>query len=389
MRLLTQNIRLIKWNVSLPGILWSVLAILGVLLKIKLGENKINNYLIFKNVFWHTLHQTNLYLEYPTEYFDANHYGPFFSIIIAPFAQLPTNIGCFMWSLLNIAFLFYAIRKLPISYKNQNTILLISTIEMMTSVQNTQSNPAIAAGIIFTLLCVRNEKDFWAAFFIVAGFYIKLYGIVGIAFFCFSKHKVKFILSFIFWLTSLFFLPMIISSPSFIIQSYHDWYNSLVHKNIANSVSTMQNQCVMGLFGHIFNIKNLTLPVLIPAAFLYALPLLRKIQLQSSAFMFSYLAFALIGVVIFSSSAESGTYIIAITGVGIWFTLQNKRTLYVLLLIFTLIITSLSSTDLFPEYIKVHAIRPYSLKALPCFLIWLILAKQLLVKDFNPVKTAE
>jgi hypothetical protein len=298
-------------------------------------------------------------------------------------------MGCLIWNLSGVAFLFYAIRKLPVSYKNQNIILFISTIDMMTAVQNTQSNPAITAGIIFTFICVRNEKDFWAAFFIVAGFYIKLYGIVGIAFFFFSKHKLKFILSFIFWLVALFFLPMIISSSSFIIQSYYDWYNSLVHKNITNSISAMQNQGFIGLVTHVFNINN-TLFIILPAAILYALPFIRKNQFESLAFMLSYLAFALIGIVIFSSSTESATYVIAITGVGIWFILQDKKQAFnVSLLVFTLILTSLSSTDLFPEYIKVHVIRPYSLKALPCFLIWLYLAYQLLVKDFISVKIAE
>ncbi|MDQ2720069.1 MAG: DUF2029 domain-containing protein [Bacteroidota bacterium] len=383
MNILSTEIRLAKWKISFPALLWVILCTVGVILKIRLGENKFNNYMIFKNVFWHTLHQSNLYIEYPNEYFDVNHYGPFFSIIIAPFALLPNNIGCFIWSVANVAFLFYAIRQLPIGYKKQNIILFFTAIEMMTSVENTQFNPSVAAGIILTYLLIRKQKDFWANFFIVAGFLVKLYSIAGIAFFFFSRQKKRFILSFIFWMTLLFCLPMLISSPVFILQSYHDWFNSLVQKNDVNNLSVMTNMSVMGILKHVFNFKN-TLLVLIPAMILYILPLLRKNQLKSFDFTLSYLAFVLIGVVIFSSSSESSTYIIAMTGVGIWYILQKQADPFILvLLIFALLLTTLSTTDLTPQYLKVNFIRPYSLKALPCVLVWIVLCYQLLKKDFS------
>ena len=122
-------------------------------------------------------------------------------------------------------------------------------------------------------------------------------------------------------------------------------------------------------------------------ALLYALPFFRWKQFKYIGFQLSYLALALIGVVIFSTSAESATYVIAMLGVSIWYILQNtqnKATHY--LLILALLFTSLSATDLFPEYIRINFIRPYSLKALPCFLVWLVLVYQLIKKDFSTVK---
>jgi len=55
-----------------------------------------------------------LYAQYPLEFFDSNHYGPFFSIIIAPFAVLPHPLGLFFWQVLMALALFVAIRKLPL-----------------------------------------------------------------------------------------------------------------------------------------------------------------------------------------------------------------------------------------------------------------------------------
>src|SRR3712207_8981993 len=68
--------------------LWLLLPVIASLLKI----SKHNNYLIFRYVFWHTIEQKPLYAAYD-EYWDTNHYGPFFSLVIAPFALLPEWVG--------------------------------------------------------------------------------------------------------------------------------------------------------------------------------------------------------------------------------------------------------------------------------------------------------
>ena len=121
---------------------------------------------------------------------------------------------------------------------------------------------------------------------------------------------------------------------------------------------------------------------------LYVLPFLRWKQFKFTTFQLSYLAFALIGVVIFSTSAESATFVIAVMGVGIWYVVQQQKTVWInIVLGFVLLLTSLSATDLFPEYIRMNFVRPYSLKALPCFLVWLILGYQLLKKNFSLADT--
>lgn len=390
--LLTKRVRIARWEIALPVLLWIILAIAATLSEVLRGLDSINNYLIFKGVFWHSLNHLHLYNEYPAEYFDSNHYGPSFSLLIAPFAWMNVYVGCFLWCMANAFFLLFAVKQIPVSQQKQNIILLVGVIEMMTSVHNVQFNPMLTAWIILSYTMVQKEKDFWATLFIAAGLLVKLYGIVGIAFFWFSRNKVKFVLSFIFWLIVLFCLPMLISSPAFIIQSYKDWYNSLSEKNAKNAFAEannfMQDISVLGMVRRIFNIQQLkNFYITVPAAILYALPFLRWKQFKYTGFQLSYLALALIGVVIFSTSAESATYVIAMLGVAIWYILQNAQTKAAqYLLVLSLLLTSLSATDLFPEYLRMNFIRPYSLKALPCFLVWLVLVYQLLIKDFSTVK---
>ena len=260
----------------------------------------------------------------------------------------------------------------------------------MTSIHNVQFNPMLCGWIVLSYVLTEKKQVFWATFFIAAGLYVKLYGVVGLAFFWFTDQKWKFTLSFIFWMLVLFCLPMLISSPSFIIQSYEDWFDALVEKNALNVdisvISGMQDISLMGMIRRIFQID--TLPnyyITVPGAVLYALPFFRFSQFKHSYFKLSYLAFALIGVVIFSSSAESPTYVIAVAGISIWYVIQDSLTspLSLVLLILTFLFTILSPTDLVPRVLKDDFIIRYSLKAFPCFLVWCVLIFQLLRKDFG------
>lgn len=390
MKFLFKDISIFNRKIPLPVLLWFGLAILAAIAEISRGHAAINNYDIFAGVFEHTIAQKNLYIAYPAEYIDTNHYGPLFSILIAPFALLPDYLGCFLWCVANAWVLFYAIRQLPFTKDQQNIILLIGLVEMMTAIHNVQFNPMLTGWIILSFVLVEKENDFWAALFIVAGFYIKIYGIAGIAFFWFSRHKLKFVLSLMFWVIILFCLPMVLSSPAFIIQSYKDWLNALIEKNAQNidaqDANFMQDISVMGMIRRIFRYDHLhNYLVTVPAALCYALPFLRVNQYQHFRFRASYLCLAMIGVVIFSSSAESSTFVIAVSGVAIWYMIQDtpKQKWQHYLLGFVIVLTSLSATDLFPPYVREHWILPYSLKALPCFILWCVLAYQLLLKNFS------
>lgn len=335
---------------------------------------KFNNYLIYKNVFYHTINQTSLYSEYPAEYFDHNHYGPVFSLLIAPFALLPDAIGMVLWSIFNAFILLWAINKLPFKPNKINIILWIILNEFITTTLGFQINPIMTAIIILSFTSIEEEKEWKAAFFIMLGTFIKLYGIVGLAFFFFSKHKIKFIIYLLAWSVFFFLLPMLLSSPDYIINSYQEWFERLVVKNGENaSLDSMQDISFMGIIRRIVGNPHLSnLPFLLFGLIGFGLPYLRITLYKNLKFRLLLLCSVLLFTVIFSSGSESPTYIIAFVGVAIWFVIQQKpiSRLNWFLLIFALLITSLSSTDLFPVFLYKIVIKPYALKALPCVLIW-------------------
>ncbi|WP_428331335.1 glycosyltransferase family 87 protein [Mucilaginibacter sp.] len=345
-----------------------------------------NNYFVYKYNFINVIHQHTVFGPQPEHFTDLNHYGPAFAILMAPFALLPDGLGVILWVMFNALVLFKAVQLLPIKDTHKTIILLVCAHELMTSASNVEINPLIGGLIILSFVFIRDKKDFWAALMIIIGTFIKLYGIVGLAFFFLSKDKLKFILGLVFWSVILFVLPMFISSPAYIIQTYHDWYGDLVAKNLSNMGFTLQDVSVMGMIRNIFNYHQLSnIVVLVPGLLLFGLWYLRIKYYEVLPYQLLLLASTLIFVIIFSSSSESPTYIIAVAGLAIWYMNLNRpfTTLEVSLFIFAFLFTIMSPSDLFPQYIKFHLVVPYKLKALPCFLIWLKITYEICTRNFD------
>jgi hypothetical protein len=392
-----------QWTKSVPSIFndkTKFLPVLWFLLPIILGFNKwrldsVNNYAIYKGVFFHLLQQVNLYSLYPLQHEDANHYGPLFGLIIMPFTYLPDALGVVLWVSFQASVLYKALTLLPIKPAYQWILLAICIVDLMTASASVQVNPSVIGMIILSWYFVKKDQVIWATLFVMIGFFIKLYGIVGLAFWVFSDSKIKYIGYSIMWAIILFVLPMALSSPEFIIQSYQDWFESLIHKNtvnqgVANGVgTTMQDVSLMGLVRRVGGFPDIPgAYFIIPGFILQMIPLLRFKQYSDTIFQLRYLASLAIFVVIFSSSSESPTFIIAVSGVAIWFISQEYpiQNWVKVLLVLVVIITSLSATDIFPKNVRQLFII-YSIKAFPCCLIWFTCIYQLLFEETTKIKT--
>ena len=349
-----------------------------------------NNYKIFKYTFLHSLDEKSLYEEYPLEYGDSNHYGPIFALIIAPFALLPDALGTSLWNVANALILCMGFYSLPLPLRTRSIIALICAHEALVALLSFQFNVGLTGLIMLSFSYLISQKEAKSAFNIALGTLIKLYGIVGLAFFFFSKNKWSFILSGIVSIAVLLILPALISSTDFVFRSYADWYSSLSEKNMHNaSLTSMQDISLMGIVRRVMQDANIpNLPFLAGGLFLFMLPYIRIEQYKHTAFRLMLLSSVLIFTVIFSSGSESPTYIIAFAGVAIWFMIQpspkNKGIIF--LFVFACILTSMSPSDLFPKFIRDQYIKPYSLKALPCVLIWFTIIYQMLKLDFKNYK---
>lgn len=376
------------YNERFTAILWAGLALATILQNVVI-RGRYNNYLIFEGVFNHSLKQLPLFIPYPEEYGDMNHYGVFFSAIIAPFALLPSGLGCALWILANVAFLYWAIRQLPLSKGVLIGILLIAAHDMYTAAAMQQFNISVIALLVAAFVFVEKGKSHWATLFIVIGALTKLYGIVGLAFFFFAKDKKRFIWSALLWLGLLFCLPMLYSSPEYVLSQYHDWYISLSQKNGENmdiSHYNLQNLSFLGFLQRT-GIYNNNLVVIAIALLLFALPYLRIAQYKHLRFRLMFLASVSIFLCLFSTGTENSTYVVAYVGIGIWFmTTSNRNNTLKIILLVLAFLASLSPTDLFKPLKEPYIIR-YSLRAVPVMLIWLTLIWEMCSLDYGKEDT--
>lgn len=365
-------------------ILWMAVALVCSLMLIP--KETYSNYITFSQAFWHTISSLPLYIYYPEEQRDLFLYGISFTTLISPFALLPRQVGMVLWCLANCGFLYWAIKKLDLKKWQFAVVILISVNDVFTSVLSQQYSIGITAMIIFSYVLIEKEKDFWAALMIVLGTMTKLYGIVGLAFFLFSKHKMKLTGGLVFWAVIVFLLPMLYASPEYVVHSYKEWFDVLVYKNGLNQFSVNQNISLLGMLHRITGAPFSDLWIIVPGMILFALPYLRIRQYQYESFRFLFLSSALLFMVLFSTGTETYGYLTAMVAVGVWYVKTPTKAatpiLNLSLLIFCILLTSLSTTDLFPRFIRAEYVKPYALKALPCTLIWLKIVWEQLTQDF-------
>jgi len=368
--------------------LWLILAFATGLKQYLIGS--YNNYKIFAFVYHHTVQKLPLYVEYPAQYFDSNHYGPFFSIIIGPFAVLPDGVGIVLWNLFNTTLLIFGVFKLPIKESYKVAIAWIITNEMITALLSVQFNVGLTGLLLLGFGFLEKQKLFYTSLTILIGFLVKLYGIVLLAFFFFIKQKFKFIGIFAMVAIAFFFAPLLITNFAFLKTSYVDWFHALIYKSSFNeSVSDMANISFMGFMKKVFGVQIHVLVAVAFGAFMLGLILLRKSQYDSLTYKLLLLSDLLLCLVLFNTNVESPTFIIAFVGIGIWFILVEKSNFNLFLFIFAMILTSFSPTDIFPKFLREQYVKPYALKVLPCILIWIDITFRLLTHKFNQITQKE
>ena len=350
-------------------------------------NHSLNNFIIFKQSFFHLQQKLNLYSIYPNEYWDHYYYSPTFAVLVAPFALIPSLVAPFAWGLFDAGVLYFAIRKLPIRAFYQNGILLLSVNEMMNASGNLQSNGLIAGLIILSFVFLLKQKEHSATLSLLVGFFIKLYGIVGLAFFFFSKQKSKYILYLLLWTIVLVLLPLIITSPEFLLQSYKDWFASLSVKSnfdlTRDMYTNMVDVSIQGMIKRVFNLPLLNkFYFIIPGLILFASQYTKIKYFNHLVYQLYILCSVMLFLIIFNTGSESPTYIIGVVPICLWYVLQRKTTLVNTVFIIAIFFSSFSYSDLFTPWLRTYIMIPYALKVVGCFLIWVVILIQIHTKQF-------
>lgn len=371
--MLRQNYRSLI-NSQNIGILFFILTIVFSVQKYLLQN--INNYFIFSRSFGLLISHQNLYAEYPALFNDKFLYSPTFALAAGTLHFLPDLAGLILWNLLNAALFFFAVKAFAGEERKIIAIFGIVAVEVFNSIQNNQSNALVTALILFAFVNLEKRRIANAALFVAALFFIKIYGFAAVIFAFLYSEKLKFLKWLIIWFVLLFALPLVVVSINELGWQYENWFA------LIKGFKTGTQLSVMGVIERWSGQTIMYPPVQIAGLLILLSPLVYFKRFSDSAFRRKLLCSLLIFLVIFNQSAESPTYITAVTGAAIWFSDSRKSVADYILIVLVLIFTSLASTSIFPSNLRHNFFEEYGLKVIPCLLIWLKIQYELHIVSF-------
>jgi hypothetical protein len=333
-----------------------------------------NNYLIFKYSFLHFFNGLDLYERYPAEHWDLYKYSPTFAMVFGVLVWLPDWLGLFIWNLVNALTLWIGVRFLPnLDDKKKNLLYLILFVELITSLQNSQSNALIAGLIILAFGLMERNYFFWACLCIALTVYIKLFGLFAFAICLLYPQRWKMVVYSAVWMIVLWILPAFVIGIDGLLDQYKNWYRLLQQDYIPNPLS------LVGALDIWFGLKVNSNVVLAIGLLLFALPLMKWKLYSNEVFRLLFLSMIFVWMVIFNHKAESPTFIIAMAGVAMgYISLAEKSRSVIWLTWIAVIFTSLSTTDIFPQIIQREIFIPYAIKVLPCLIFYFFVFFKLL-----------
>ncbi|MDG2330818.1 MAG: glycosyltransferase family 87 protein [Flavobacteriales bacterium] len=343
-----------------------------------------NNYLIFKDSFFHLIEGNNLYTSYPTDYWDLYKYSPIFSLFMGMLAWMPNWAGLLCWNLLNVIVLFFGVKDFDFKSKRlQLFFWFFIFLELITSLQNSQCNILIIGLFLLAYQSFQKEQIIKAALFLSLTVFIKIFGLVLFILFLLYPKKIKFISYSILWFSLLALFPIVITGWNELIWQYQNWWHMLI-----NDSSVSSSYSFKGWLELWFTIQPNKSLVLVFGIVGLLLPLFNYKAIKTSTFQTMMFASAVIWVVIFNHKAESPTYIIAVIGAYIWFINSKRSWVEIALITMCFLFTIVSPTDIFPQSWREAFITPYAMKAFPCILIWVSLTFNMLrLKPQQPIST--
>jgi Glycosyltransferase family 87 len=359
--------RPIDWLVAL---LWSGAIVAATVQQGITAQN--NNFLIFRAATRHLVAGLDLYAAYPAEHFDFYKYSPTFALLFAPFAYVPFAPAMLLWNALNAGALYVAI-GLVLPRRAATVARAIVFLDMLGSLQNVQSNALVAALMVFTFAAYERHHTVLGSLAAVTGAYVKLFPIAGVSFAVFHPRKLRVAIAVALGMALFAVLPLLVTSPERLLAQHESW------RAISATDSLKRGYSVMQMIEQITRAGLPNWPVQLAGVLILLAPVVvQRWRWHDWDLRRLYLCSVLVFCVIFNHLAESPTFVIAITGVAIWFaTIVRPSRWEWALLGFVVVFTILASSDLMPRDIQRDFFDRYRFKTVPLIVVWIELQRRL------------
>jgi hypothetical protein len=337
-----------------------------------------NNFLVFRWSFLNLAAGHDMYAAQPQHHADLYKYSPSFAVLFAPFALMPFSISLALWDALNALLLFYAVDRL-LPRREAAIVLALIYLEVLRSMQRSQSNSLVTGLVILAFLAFEQRQQLRAAVAIAVGAAVKIFPLAALALAIVHPRRMRFALWMALAMAIVLALPLLVVSPAALAAQYQSW--RMVEAVDALSVGGGGGG---GLYGGvmqqlrlIFGVSWPNWPVQIAGTVLLMLPLARWRNWENAAFRLRFLCALLVYMVIFNHQSESPSFVIAVTGIAIWFATTPRTWWHTTVMVLTIVVVSISSTDITPKSWQRDFFVHYRLKTIPCTLGWITMLWEL------------
>ena len=287
------------------------------------------------------------------KHLDSFLYSPQFSILFTPFALLPDWLGLFCWNIFTYTLFFFSVFSLPaqFSFVTKKFIFFYSGLLLLQTLFGEQFNPVVAALFLFSFTLLEKDKGFWAVFLILLSGFTKVYGIFQIGMIMFyPKFWKNLFYTFVIGIL-LLALPLVKIPLNMLTGYYMSWIDTLIRHS-----QTVGYDVFYRPFYTLWNsiIPKTGIISLFLLASLYSISLFKiKLLKESIFYRIQFLGILMVWAILFSSSAEKNTYLIAVVGYTLWYlSFPTSKTDKVLLWINFVFLSILPIDILCPKYIS-------------------------------------
>jgi hypothetical protein len=354
----------------------------GVRVRARPGRSG-NNLDIFRSSSSHLIAGRDLYASYPAEHRDRFKYSPAFAFLFTPLAYLSWGWALLVWQLLNALALFYALTRL-LKDRTADVAIGIVFLEVWRSMQNVQSNSLVAASIVLAFVAFGERRQSRAAAWIGFGAAIKVFPVVAGVFALSSRNRWRAAALIAASLTAMALLPLFVTSPAQLLEQYRSWIS------LERVDARAHMQSVMGLLHLIPGLRDVpNAAIQLLGLGVLVLPLgLRTDRWSERQFRLEMLASVLLYVVLFNHQAERASYVIAFTGIAIWYVSVPRAAGEHVLFALAFIAVPFASLFIPGRWIRSPAVTVVRL-VVPCLLIWIKIQYEMLWTRYHVAVPAE
>jgi len=339
------------------------------------GREAANNLKIFRWSFYHLVAGQDLYRPYPELYYDIFKYTPSWALFFAPFALPPMAVGFFLWDLCAALLLYGAVQRLLPAPQAQ-VALGISFFEFVASMQHAASSNTIVAGlIVLAFVALEERRQRLGAFALATGTLMKVYPAAGLAFAVFHDRKGRFALSFATLLAALVALPLLVTPLPTLWAQWRSWAQVVGGDTLERGFSVMQ------LLRHWTGPTWPNWPVQLAGTVALLVPLaLRRERWSEPEFRRLFLCSVLVYCVIFNHQSERPSFVVAFTGIAIWYAMSPHTALRNALMAFAFVGIPVLHSGVVPWRVR-ELLLPRHVIAIPAVVLWLVMQAELLSRE--------